>query len=134
MSNKTADAYKKLFRYIEDNVFKLNPTSFMADFEGGIRKAITEFYINAILRGCWFHFKAAVRRNVSRQLLEIIAESTMAATIYRMLLSLPLLPSDKINEGFQIIKRITATNKLFKAFQTFFEYFENFWLQMVNCC
>lgn len=102
MSNKSAEAYEKLFRYIEDNVFKLKPKSFMADHEGGIRKAINKCYINATLSGCWYHFKAAVRRNCSRYLLQIIAECPIAGTIYRMLF-LPLLPSNKVEEGFQTI-------------------------------
>lgn len=134
MSNKSAEAYKKLFDYIENNVFKLEPTSFMADYEGGIRKAINSCYINAILYGCWYHFKCAVRKHCRGFLFQIIAENPIAGMIYRMLLNLPLSPSGKIYEGFQIIKRIARENYLFEDFKNIFKYFENFWLQVVIFC
>lgn len=132
MSNKSAEAYEKLFGYIEENVFKLNPTSFMADYEGGIRKMINNLYPNAILLGCWYHFKAAVRRNCGRSLLLTIADNPNAGMVYRMLLNLPLLPPNKIEEGYGIIKRIAKECILFKCFKHIFEYFENFWLRVVN--
>lgn len=132
MSNKTADPYEKLFTYIENNVFKLNPATFMADYETGLRKSINKCYVFAVLYGCWYHYKAAVRRNCSRTLYRLIAEHPIAGTIYRMLLNLPLLPSNNINDGYLIIKTIARSNNLFQKFKNLFEYFEGFWLQVVN--
>lgn len=134
MSNKSAEAYEKVFNYIENNVnkkFKLKPTSFMADWEGGIRSAINHLYSDASLHGCWTHFRAAVRRNCSRYLLQTIADNPTAGTIYRMLLNLPLLPRDKIVEGFKIIGRIANHNHLNADFKKIFTYFQNYWLKLV---
>lgn len=59
MSNKTANLYRKVFQYIEINVFELRPSRFMTDFEAGLRKAINECY-----PGVPLHFCAVVRRKL----------------------------------------------------------------------
>lgn len=133
MSGKSAELYKQVFQYIENNVFKMKPSQFMTDFEAGMRKAIEECYPNAILHGCWYHFCAAIRRKlVTLQLYQLIVEVPSAMAIYRMILNLPLLPSEFILEGFQVIKKIARDRKLYKQFKSLFEYFENFWLQLVR--
>lgn len=122
-----------LFDYIESKVFEMKPAAFMADFEGGIRSAVNKCYPNAALHGCWFHYKMAVRKKCGRDLHEVIANNPTAGTIYRMLLNLPLLPPNRITTAFEIIKKRAMKKKLYKHFADLFEYFNNFWLELVIC-
>lgn len=132
MTNKSTDAYTDVFNYIEENVFNLRPASFMTDFESGMRAAINKCYPNAVLHGCWYHFKAAVRRRCLKEgLYMMIAENPSARKIYRMLLNLPLLPPSSIEEGFTIIVNIARSERLFKYFNKVFGYFKSYWLQQV---
>lgn len=131
MSSKSTRAYQAVFQYIEDNVFKLEPSQFMTDFENGLRKALELCYPSAILLGCWFHYCSAVRRRVlSLHLYRLIAENRDARSIYRKIMCLPLLPPQSIVEGYEIIRNEAERNGLFKTFKKFFEYFL-FWLKQV---
>lgn len=56
MSRKTEEAYTHLFRYNEENVCHLRPTSCMTDFEFAMRNAIRTVYPNCTVYACWFHF------------------------------------------------------------------------------
>lgn len=133
MTKKTAEAYEAVFSYIEDNIFHMRPAMFMADFEGGIRKAINNFYPDSALHGCWYHFSAAIRRKFLRlNLYEIIKKEPEGKILYKMMLNLPLLPPEEIAKGFNIIKRKAQNVKLSREFRPVFAYFENFWLELVR--
>lgn len=133
MSGKTADLYKKVFDFIEKNLIRLNPAQFMTDFEAGMRKTINEFYPNAVLYGCWYHFCAAVRRKfLSLDMYELITKVPAAKSIYRMIISLPLLPEESILNGYNIVKQEAIEKNLDKQFKEIFEYFEQYWLHQVS--
>lgn len=132
MTGKSQDLYEKVFDYIE-TIFKLEPDSFMTDFETGMRAAIRKCYPQATLNGCWYHYCAALRRRLcSLQLLRIIAESKKARQIYRKMLSLPLLPKEQIRNGYLLIKQEARQNNVFTLFKSFFDYFDSFWLNLVR--
>lgn len=132
MTGKSQDLYERVFMYIEQ-IFKLQPTRFMTDFESGMRAAIKKCYPEAKLHGCWYHFCAALRRRLcSLQLLRVIANSEQARRIYRKMLSLPLLPEEHIESGYLLIKEEARQNKLHRLFKVFFDYFERFWLNLVR--
>lgn len=105
----------------------------MTDFEAGLRKAINEFYPDAVLHGCWYHFCAAVRRKfMSLDMYELISKVPAAKSIYRMILSLPLLPKESILNGYNIVKQEAIDKSLHKKFMKIFEYFEQYWLRQVS--
>lgn len=132
MTGKTADEYMAVLKYIEDYIFKLKPAKFMADFESGIRKAIRDFYPNVALHGCWYHYCAAIRRKILKLgLYDLIKCDTNARSIYKKFLSLPLLPSNKIIEGLELIVQETRNVRLQKEFSPFLRYFKSFWLKLV---
>lgn len=133
MTRKTTAAYAAVFKYIEGNVFKLKPARFMTDFEGGMRKAINDCYPNVVLLGCWYHYCAAVRSKArSLGLHNILKNNWNAMTIYKKLLSLPLLTSDKIIDGFMLIEQETINLGLHRDFEELLTYFKSFWLQLVQ--
>lgn len=132
MTNKRAETYEKIFEYIETHLFKLQPSQFMADFEKGIRKAIQNYFPQAALYGCWYHYCAAIRRRLMNlNMFRLITDDQGGIEVYRMLLSLPLLPKDRLLDGFEVVKRVARDNHLNKDFKKFFEYFDGFWMKLV---
>lgn len=135
MSHKSTEAYVAAFKFIEENVFPLEAESFMTDYESNMRKAIRQVYPNALLNGCWFHFCQAVRRKARSfriKLMEQINKSEEAMQTYLKLLCLPLLPSNKIMEGYKILVAEAMANKCFTLIEPLFAYFKNFWLKPVS--
>lgn len=95
MTRKTAEA----------KIFKMKPAEFIADFEGGVRKAVNTFYPDAVLHGCWYHYKVAIRMKFMKlSLFDLITHDSNANILYGMVQNLPLLPPEKILEGYAIIK------------------------------
>lgn len=133
MTDKKCPTYEAVFKYIDDNVFKMKPNRFMTDFEAGMRKALRKCFPSCILNGCWFHFRAAVRRKFrSLNLYNLIADDIDARTIYRKILNLPLLPTEHLLHGYEIIKQDAKRMGVLVQLKPIFEYFEYFWLELVE--
>lgn len=133
MTNRTTECYIDVFNFIETKILKLGPNLFMTDFEGGLRKALAICFPNAALKGCWFHYTQALRKNAIRfGLSALLKENSIAKQILRSLMCLPLLPPNKILEGYQCIKQCAADNRLMGKFRRFFGYFESYWLVQVT--
>lgn len=131
MTHKSADSYIAVFNYIE-KFFELKPARFMADFEGGIRKSIRKRYPKADLHGCWFHYCSSIRRKFrSYGMAKLISDNRNVFIIYRMLLHLPLLPAKDIYRGFVVVKNEAKARKVSTHFKKAFEYFENYWIELV---
>lgn len=128
-TRRTTECYSDVFRFIESNIFKLEANEFMTDFEGGLRKSIEEQYPRANLRGCWFHFCEAVRRNAKRfGLSALFKDDIEAKLIFKSLLCIPLLPENLIIDGYNQIKKRAFENNLVRPLQKLFNYFESYWL------
>lgn len=133
MSNKNCENYSAVFKYIEKNVFNLEPESFMTDFEAGMRAAVRKCYPNVALHGCWFHFCSAIRKK-SLQLgyHDLITTNSQAKFIQKAMMSIPLLPANDIENGYLYIKEKADENKLSSEFQKMFDYFDSYWLVEVR--
>lgn len=122
-----------MFQYIETNIFKLQPKEMMTDFERGLRNSIKSVYPNVILRGCWFHYCSAMRKKVLQMgLRSLINHNRIAKLLYKEIMSLPLLPSAKLVNGYVHIKKIARDNGLLQPFAEFFHYYQSFWLLEVR--
>lgn len=129
MTRKTSLCYTEVFKYIETNVFSLEPAEIMTDFEAGMRNSIKIMYPKAKLRGCWFHFCNALRKKSLRLGLRPLINSTPnAKLILKELMSLLLLPADNIVQGYLYIKEMAMNHELLEHFRPLFTYFESFWL------
>lgn len=127
MMRKDTKSYENVFKYIEDNVFKFRAAQFMADFEKGLRKAISNYFTGTPLYGCWYHYCASVRRRLmTLHMHRVITDDPAASVIYRMLLSLPLLSRERIQDGFAFIEKEAR-----RTFKEFFKYFNEFWINLV---
>lgn len=132
MTKRTTAAYIALFRYIESNICRLSPVSVMSDYETGLRNAIRTVYPACQTRGCWFHLTQAVRRKATKihGLFRELKTDVAKYQLYGKFFVLPLLPGDRILEGFALIKaEVQASGSAELA--EFLSYFERQWIQKV---
>lgn len=133
MLHRTAASYSHVFRFIEERVFKLEPNEFITDFEPGMRKAISESYPAAKLRGCWYHYSSALRKKILKLgLHQLFKSNENARKIKKMMMSLPLLPAEHFAEGYQHVQNQAREWKLFGKFKAFFKYYGKFWVNQVQ--
>lgn len=136
MESKTTISYKQVFTYIEENLLKLEPETIHSDYEAGLLKALKIIYRSSNLVCCWFHYCQEIRRklgrNKGRNFFPSLKEDKTAYNIYKKILDLPLLPAEKIPEGFKIIKKEIAEKNLHKWLEHIYVYFETYWIPKVN--
>lgn len=133
MSNRTSECYTAVFNFIENEVFKMEPTEIITDFEAGMRNAINTVYKNVTLRGCWFHYCCAIKRMALKLGLRNVLKTMQEARfVYYKLMSLPLLPTEQFLNGYQYIKAHAQRKTFWSNFQSLFEYFESFWIAQVR--
>ena len=65
LPGKRQEMYCNLLNELDTNG-PLQPLTVLADFEMGLRNAISTTWPNAAIRGCYFHFKQCLRRNLDR--------------------------------------------------------------------
>lgn len=131
MSRRTTECYTNVFKYIEKK-FNLEPDGFITDFEQSMRNAIKKVYPNTVLRGCWYHFCAALRKkHLKLGMFKLLKENDLAKQLKKMLMSLPLLPEENFNEGYKHIKSCAENWALTKDFEQIFKYFEQYWFRQV---
>lgn len=105
----------------------------MADFEKGLRKALNRVYPNSTLRGCWYHYcSALLKKSRKLRMSYLINTNPDAKVILKSMMSLPLLSSDRFEEGYAYIKQMAKANDLINEFDGFFSYFDSFWIHQVT--
>lgn len=133
MTRKTTDAYVGVFNFIEEKLFHLKPTSFMADNECGMRLGIKSLWPGVTIKRCLFHFKRAVNNKcTSLGMGRLLKNSPNARKLKSMLLNIPLLPAEMIEEGFDCSKKFAELKKLNQSFARLFSYFETQWMTKVS--
>lgn len=132
MSNRTSACYEAVFKFIEANIFQLEPNEFITDFETGMRNAIQRCYPGVRLRGCWFHFCAAVRKKLLKLgLHKLLKINHLARRIKKMLMCLPLLPAESFAQGYEFIKLKANEWEISRELRDVFIYFEQYWFKVV---
>lgn len=125
--------YIKFWRFIENSVCKLQPLSFISDYESAIRSSIMEVYNLELqnINGCYFHYAQALRKRASQTdyLLRSMKENHESKSLFKKFVALALLPASQVCEGFEEIK-LEAAN--LDSFTEFLIYFENFWIKKVR--
>lgn len=130
-TRKSAVSYKAIFKYI-DRIFALQPAEIITDFETGLRKAINETFPNVKLRGCWFHYCAAITKKCHEFGMRTLLFSNPTARFFkRQIMDLPLLPSSDIIQAYRHIEHSIKNSSFAGDFERFIDYFEGFWLKQV---
>lgn len=128
LPNKKSETYETMFQLIK-SVLKINtstewdPAYIMIDFEAAIAKALTSVLPKVQKGGCYYHFHKAIWRKGKELKL---TKNRDKRRILALTASLPLLPIEKIDEGWKYIE-----SQILKEFKMdkFINYFKSFWLK-----
>lgn len=125
-------AYIRMFRFVEDNICKLEPTKFMSDYEGALRKAIRHVYPACELSGCLFHLTQAARKKASQipGFFGAVTRDEKLNQLYHKFMALPLLPAGCIVEAFNALQE--EANRYPGPVTTFVTYFQRQWIVRVS--
>jgi len=107
------------------------PTQVIADFEEAPAAALRNVYGDQlIVSGCWFHYaQALIKRLRKLGLTDGYRNDEETQTIFRCLLSLPLLPVGDIAPGFQELKSLVTSQSATSATITqLLRYVERQWI------
>lgn len=132
MTRKLEESYAHLFAYIDENIFQLQPASFMTDFERGMRNALKTVWPAVEQFTCWFHFCQAIKKHSSQipEFMGILRSEASTLKIYYEVMCLPLLPPPEMREAFEELK-LEAVAKHGQLYSTFMRYVESHWMKKV---
>lgn len=101
----------------------------MSDFELASRNAIKYHFPNVERKGCWFHFRQAVNRRVIKIGLKKRYGQDNYRKFINLLGALALLPVEKVEEAFKLIKSFMPKDS---KCTELYEYFERQWIKSIN--
>ncbi|XP_008183967.1 uncharacterized protein LOC103309677 [Acyrthosiphon pisum] len=132
MESKNKSSYQSVISFIKSDILpNFRPRKIMTDYESSLRSALVEQFPTAKPIGCWFHHNQAVWKKMKTLgYLNLVHNNENARNILRQLLVLPLLPAQKIVQGFRIIKRLARRYLI--EMNTLFDYYERFWIHRVG--
>ena len=125
MSNKTKLIYDHVIQFINNNFFEFNAVSFITDYEKALRNSLKKHFPLARLKGCWFHYCNALRRNASPMNIRKLKTNKEALRIYKKLMILPLLAPQHIAEAYTLLKNDCRKIKNYPEFKNFFHTLKN---------
>lgn len=133
MTNRLSESYSDVFSFLK-NTYGVNPKFFMSDWEKAARKAASQTWPEAAIKGCWFHYCQALRRNAKADtnLGPTISKKSGELTnpehrsLFQSFLNLPLLNPTDIPTAFLHLKMLVETR--FPLFLNFLSYFERQWM------
>ncbi|KAK3101191.1 hypothetical protein FSP39_001639 [Pinctada imbricata] len=125
MSRRQRKDYDAVFQHIRSLLPDPRVMSFTMDFEAATWRSVTDFFPDAEIHGCSFHWGQAVMRKVgSLGLRGTYNKRKMTHHFIRRVLSLRYLPSDHIVPAFNNLRTKASTQPL----QEFMTYLSNTWL------
>ncbi|XP_050057873.1 uncharacterized protein LOC126550421 [Aphis gossypii] len=136
MSRKTTKAYAALFEKLLRIEPQWQPETIIIDFELAAMAGIQFIFPGINIQGCWFHSSQAIWRKIGNLgMIELCTSDRGAYDIVHMIMALPLIPGNKINEGFTSIQifyeeniKLTLSTESQEKFETFFQYYRTTWL------
>lgn len=133
MESKCVPSYEQVFNYIENHLIKLSPQLIHSDYEASLVRALRNVYPRAKITGCWFHYCQALRKHFrygkQNEMFRNLMNNSELYNLYKKLLSLPLLPAERISEGFEIIKEEIFKKDFSRFFKSTLDYFNRYWLK-----
>ncbi len=131
LENKTTEIYIRLLNHCKDLMqsvgVEINPLSILIDFEYGMYNAITEVYLNSIIRGCYWFQTGYREKNVFFGLKRLYNADGNFLKVIELIYTIPLIPIDGINQAWTYIKSLYPSRET--DIIAFFAYFESTWLE-----
>ena len=136
MQGKAQSAYKAVFQKIKDMVEEDGPMEvemFVVDYEKAIWNALRAVWVNADVRGCWFHFNQCIYKYfLTLKMGSAVFTQFPVHKMLRRLMTLPLIDKDNIPIVFAKLKERYAAqinDPTFPGVKLLFEYFEKQWIR-----
>ncbi|CAM4847238.1 unnamed protein product, partial [Rotaria magnacalcarata] len=132
-SNRRHESYEAVFRCLKKMAihmgYELKPSTIVCDFERAFINPVVKELPNTAVTGCWFHFAQSCYRNIQKLgLMNLYDNDTDSRDLLRSFMGLALLPIDRIQEAFQILKLHAAASPHSKELKCFVSYFKSEWL------
>ena len=124
MTSKSRSLYDAVFAKIRNNFPGFKPARCVVDFETALYSSI-QFTFECEMQGCYFHYRKALWRKWVKL---GMGREPCSLKWLKDLMSLPLLPPSKIDEGFQLLSPTDHTNE--KTFR-FYNYIEEYWIHKI---
>lgn len=111
VNKKSQFIFRKIFSYLRDDLAPgLRPQEIITDYEANLYYALAEVYIDSNIGGSVFYYTQNLYKKIcSLNLSRDLETNSYFRNIYHMLLMLPLLPVNTINDGLNNI-HLEATN------------------------
>ncbi|KAE9055994.1 hypothetical protein PF006_g32815, partial [Phytophthora fragariae] len=103
-TSRTADSYWDMIHFIvQATDQQIEPAEIVCDFEAALMDSLQTQFPNAIVLGCLFHMKQALRRAMKRY--AIPEEECLIAMTHGVLDTLTVIQHDHIERGIKWVKR-----------------------------
>ncbi|KAG3114967.1 hypothetical protein PI124_g5244 [Phytophthora idaei] len=131
----TEDAYWDMVHFVvQATDQQLEPAEIVCDFEAALINALQTQFPNAIVLGCLFHMKQALRRAMKRY--AITEEGCLIAMTRSVLDTLTVMAHDQVDRGIKWVKREIEKRCIVAGIEYstakwggFWGYFERAWLE-----
>lgn len=138
LTSKTAPLYTAVLQRFKEEYPQVNPKLIQSDYEAALNLAAKIVYPKASVRGCWLHFASACFKKCQEMgLVKYLNTDPKMRRIIRKVMSLPILPADKIADQVDLLLTTSVLNiadKKGKALITafFFDYLIPFWIEKIG--
>ncbi|KAE8909486.1 hypothetical protein PF003_g5890 [Phytophthora fragariae] len=137
-TSRTADSYWDMIHFIvQATDQQIEPAEIVCDFEAALMDSLQTQFPNAIVLGCLFHMKQALRRAMKRY--AIPEEECLIAMTHGVLDTLTVIQHDHIERGIKLVKReikrrCVVADVTYSAAKwgEFWGYFERTWLEQYS--
>lgn len=131
MTHQTKEAYSILFDLIRSRVPNWQPKNVTIDFEKAVMHALTKTFVlgrsmkkmDVEVHGCHYHFCNALFRKAKALGIKLTKTNRRIVSLCG---KLALLPENKIEDGWEYIKREISVNK--DELHQFEKYFQKYWM------
>ncbi|CAI6375783.1 unnamed protein product [Macrosiphum euphorbiae] len=144
LNGKSEAIYTALFARIKDMIpLQYQNLMIITDYEIGQIKAIQYVFREITHQGCYFHYCQAIlryARNKSIGVYNLVKINPVAARVFRMILALPYLPSERIGRVPSVVDGVNAIivfivqyEDVALAYHRFiYEYIIPFWIHSIR--
>lgn len=132
MSSRKKSLYKRVFQFLHDDLF-IVPERFTSDYEQAMRCAAQEVWPNIKMSGCTFHYRQAVWRKYTKNVVAPLTQLSKRKhfLIRLMIYNLQMLPPHMMFDGMDAIRSVQRRKGMLGAFRVMNDYMLNFWLSKV---
>lgn len=134
INKKSQEIFKMIFNYLRDVLAPiLRPTEVVTDYEAQLYYALGETYSDAHIGGAIFYYAQNMYKKLcALNLSKNLETNSLFRNIYHMLLMLPLLPVNTIEDALINIEIQAKEMELNELTETLFEYIKTQWISTVT--